>query len=149
MRLILKPVSLNEPQYCVRFSRQWAQLTCAVLCMTILCGCRAQSTAAPGLRYAVTIEPSPPKVGDAQVTVAVQDAVGKPVEGAKVRVEGNMNHAGMKPAFADLDQEPEPGKYSGTLHFTMGGDWFLLITTTTPDGVKTEHKVDVPGVRSQ
>jgi hypothetical protein len=64
-----------------------------------------------------------------------------------VRVEGNMNHAGMRPSFADL-HETEPGRYTGTLRFTMGGDWFLLVQATLPDGNQVEQKIDVPGVRS-
>jgi hypothetical protein len=59
-----------------------------------------------------------------------------------------MNHAGMRPVFADA-KEVEPGKYEATLELTMGGDWFVLITGTLPDGRKLHRKVDVPGVKSR
>lgn len=118
------------------------------LSLMLIAGCKPQLAAAPSLRFNVALDPVPPKVGPVTVRVVVADAEGKPVEGATVRVEGNMNHAGMKPSFAELTEE-QPGKYLGTLDFTMGGDWFLLITTTTRDGTKTEHQFDVPGVQAK
>ena len=95
----------------------------------------------------LTIEPSPPLVGDSDLSLELTDADGA-VQGAQVRVEGNMNHAGMKPSFADL-KEVEPGRYMGTLEFTMGGDWFLLVTAKTPDGGTIERKIDVRGVKAR
>ena len=91
-------------------------------------------------------DPAPPVVGDVDVTLKLTDAEQMALQGADVRLEGNMNHSGMKPSFADL-KEIEPGQYSGTLKFTMGGDWFLLVSATTADGLVLERKVDVPGVR--
>lgn len=117
-------------------------------CFSVVCGCKAQQPVAPDWEFSVALEPSPPKVGPAQVSITLSDAQGKPIEGATVRVEGNMNHAGMKPSFADLS-EKEPGKYVGTLDFTMGGDWFLLVTATDRSGTKAEHKFDVPGVQAK
>ncbi len=63
----------------------------------------------------------------------------------RVAIEGNMNHAGMKPSFAELT-ERGAGVYDGDLEFTMGGDWFILVTATLPDGSQLERKVDVKGV---
>jgi hypothetical protein len=87
-------------------------------------------------------------IGDTTASLKLTDASGSPLEDATVRLEGNMDHAGMKPSFADL-VETEPGKYSGTLEFTMGGDWFILVTAKTSDGITVERKIDVPGVKSQ
>ena len=95
----------------------------------------------------VSLDPSPPVVGDCQVVLKLSDSSGAPLEGADVELEGNMNHAGMKPSFATLE-EVDPGTYSGTLDFTMGGDWFLLVTGQTPDGQRVEQKIDVPGVKA-
>lgn len=110
-------------------------------------GCRPQGADTSGIEMALTLEPSPPVVGDANVALNVTDAKGEPVQGAEVKIEGNMNHAGMKPSFADLN-ETEPGNYAGTLEFTMGGDWFILVTATTAEGERVERKIDVPGVKS-
>ena len=128
--------------------RMAAGLVLLAVCISAVCGCKAQPSVAPAWQFKLDLEPSPPKVGPAQVSVAVSDAQGKPIEGATVRVEGNMNHAGMKPSFADLS-EKEPGKYVGTLDLTMGGDWFLLVTAADRSGTKTEHKFDVPGVQAK
>lgn len=121
-------------------------MVCAV--MTSGVGCNSNIPEASGVDVELTLDPSPPVVGDAGVSLKLTDAGGAPLKGAEVRVEGNMNHAGMKPSFADLE-ETEPGRYSGTLDFTMGGDWFLLVTATTQDGKSVEKKIDVPGVKSK
>lgn len=109
-------------------------------------GCNSQKSAEPDVKVDLSLDPSPPMVGEAGISLKLTGAGGNPVEGAEVRVEGNMNHAGMKPSFADL-KEVEPGRYDGTLDFTMGGDWFLLITAKTADGKTVEQKIDVPGVK--
>ena len=119
------------------------------VCVVMLAiGCNPTGSSAPDVRVALTLEPSPPVVGDADVSLELMDASGSPLEGATVRLEGNMNHAGMRPSFSDL-REVEPGQYSGKLEFTMGGDWFILVTAQTPDGKAIERKVDVPGVKSE
>lgn len=94
------------------------------------------------------ITPQPPQVGPAAVTLTLTDASGAPLTAADVKLEGNMNHAGMKPVFSDLE-ETAPGQYQGTLEFTMGGDWFVLVTGQLPDGSRLNGKIDVPGVASK
>jgi hypothetical protein len=103
---------------------------------------------APEVVVDLTIKPDPPKVGDAATTIRLTDKAGKPVEGAAVKLEGNMNHPGMKPAFADA-KETQPGSYEATLSLSMGGDWFILVEASLADGRKLKRKVDVPGVRSR
>ena len=110
-------------------------------------GCEHGPSAANDIQVQVTLDPSPPVLGNADVTLRLADGDGSPVRDADVRLEGNMNHAGMRPSFADL-REVEPGRYSGTLEFTMGGDWFILVTAKTPEGKTVERKIDVPGVKS-
>lgn len=111
-------------------------------------GCNSPTTDEPQAQVDLTLSPSPPVVGEAEVELKLSDAEGKPLKGADIRLEGNMNHAGMKPSFADLT-EVEPGRYQGTLDFTMGGDWFVLVTAKTQDGKTVERKIDVPGVKSK
>lgn len=114
----------------------------------ILSGCQVPTADTSSAQVDLTMEPSEPVVGSSLVSIRLADADGKLIEGASVRVEGNMNHAGMKPSFSDLT-ESEPGQYSGTLEFTMGGDWFLLVTATTPEDGTIERQIDVPGVRAK
>ncbi|MCA9125024.1 MAG: FixH family protein [Planctomycetales bacterium] len=113
----------------------------------ICAGCSSPSSEASQTKVDLTIDPSPPLVGDADVSLTLSDARGAKLEGADVQLEGNMNHAGMKPSFAEL-HEVEPGRYAGKLAFTMGGDWFILVTAKTPDGKTVNRKIDVPGVKS-
>lgn len=120
-------------------------LPCVCVGSVLTAGCGSADRQASDVQVDIALDPSPPVVGDAQVTLRLTGADGKRLDGAEVRLEGNMNHAGMKPSFANL-RETEPGRYAGTLEFTMGGDWFILVTATLPDGRRIEHKTDVPGV---
>lgn len=109
-------------------------------------GCRREARNAAEVQTELTFSPSPPQVGPSAVQLRLADVDGAPLTGARVRLEGNMNHAGMIPSFADLT-ESQPGQYVGTLEFTMGGDWFILVTAVAANGRHLEHKIDVPGVR--
>ena len=93
------------------------------------------------------VAPDPPRVGTATVTLRVADASGRPLGGARVSLEGNMSHPGMRPVFGEA-REMEPGRYQGPLEFTMGGDWVVLVRVTLPDGRKLERQFDVKGVQS-
>lgn len=114
--------------------------------LALAVGCGPSAADSSDAQVDLSLDPSPPEVGDVDVLLSLTDASGSPLAGADVRLEGNMNHAGMTPSFADLE-EVEPGHYSGTLDFTMGGDWFVLVTAEMPDGTRLERKVDVPGVK--
>jgi hypothetical protein len=118
--------------------------------VVLLVGCQkpASTGGADDVTVELTVRPDPPKVGDAVLTVRLTGKDAKLVPGAVVRLEGNMNHAGMKPEFADA-KETEPGQYEGNLQFTMGGDWFILVNATLADGRRLKRKVDVPAVRSR
>jgi YtkA-like len=111
-------------------------------------GCQSGSQTTADADVVLQIQPDPPHVGPADVVLTLNDAAGAPLSGAEIQLEGDMNHAGMQPVFADLE-ETEPGRYAGSLNFTMGGDWFILVTGTLADGRRVEDKIDVPGVKSQ
>jgi hypothetical protein len=57
---------------------------------------------------------------------------GKPVTGARVRLEGSMTHPGMKPVLAAA-REVAPGRYEADLALTMRGDWIVEVEAT-PEG---------------
>ncbi|MEZ6098288.1 MAG: FixH family protein [Pirellulaceae bacterium] len=108
-------------------------------------GCQTPPQKPATAGVTVTFNPLPLSVGDAQVTVTLTDE-SQAVSGATVEVEGNMNHAGMKPTFATLT-EVAPGSYRGTLSFTMAGDWFVLVNVVEANGKRWTHSIEVPGVR--
>ena len=113
-----------------------------------IAGCQPAAPPPADAEVKLEIKPEPPRIGQAKIVVSLRDSSGKPLAGAKLELEGNMNHAGMKPEFADLE-ETEPGSYVGSLEFTMGGDWFVLVTGQLPDGRRIDKKIDVPGVETQ
>jgi YtkA-like protein len=121
-----------------------------VWCVLAAAGCSGGGSTggAEDVKVDFTLQPKPPKVGPATATIQLADKEGKPLRGAVLKLEGNMNHAGMKPVFADA-KEVGPGKYEATLELSMGGDWFVLINGTLADGRKLKRKVDVPGVKSE
>jgi hypothetical protein len=114
---------------------------------TLLAGCRKEAGAQTDVLIAHEIAPRPPVVGvPATVGLKVTDEAGRSLTGAKIKVEGNMSHAGMAPVFAEAG-EVAPGRYQAHLEFNMSGDWVLLIDLTLPDGRKFQRQLEVKGVR--
>lgn len=91
------------------------------------------------------ITPQPVRVGPASVALTLATQSGAPVSGASVKIEGDMAHAGMGPVFAQA-QAAGPGKYAGTINFTMPGDWVLSVQASLPSGARFERRVNVRGV---
>ncbi len=129
--------------------REWRGVgrVAATLVTALLFGaCSGGGTGAGGLSVTWRLDPTPPAVGPTALEVRLIDPAGAPVTGASLEVEANMNHAGMVPVFATLE-ETGPGTYEGTVDFTMGGDWFLLVEAALDDGRTVERTLDVKGVR--
>jgi len=91
------------------------------------------------------IAPQPPRVGVVTITLRVTDASGRPLRGARVKLEGNMSHAGMTPVLADA-AEVEAGRYRSNMELSMAGDWVVLVHLTLPDGAKVERQLEIKGV---
>lgn len=153
------PVERQTPEVVLTFHLKPSRVASrwkSVLLGTLLAGllacaaCRPQAPAAGGLGDQVQVtlrfQPDPPAVGFARVTLTLADAAGNPVRLGQLRVEGNMNHAGMKPVFTRFE-EVEAGRYEGMIEFTMGGDWYLVVSAESRDGTAFERTLMVPGVR--
>jgi hypothetical protein len=99
------------------------------------CGRMQQSTpvANDGLTITMITEPAAPVMGDGVVVLTVKDAAGRPVEGAKIEIEGNMSHAGMKPSFGKAEGGLA-GVYRVPIQWTMAGDWYVDVKLTLADG---------------
>jgi hypothetical protein len=80
------------------------------------------------------------------ITLRLTDTSGTPVTGARLRLEGNMSHAGMAPVFADAN-EIEPGRYRSNLELSMAGDWYVSVRVTLADGRKFNREIEIKGVR--
>ncbi len=124
------------------------RIALVLVVLVVPAGCRNRDEAGKDVKVGLKVEPSPPRVGMAKVLLEVTDADDRPVEGAKLKLEGNMSHAGMKPVFADAREE-KAGRYRADLEFTMGGDWFILVDGTLADGRVFRKKIDVKGVRAE
>lgn len=102
--------------------------------------------AASATRLTWTLAPQTPGVGPATLTVTLRDPAGLAVTGARVRLEGHMQHPGMTPVAADA-AERSPGVYVAPFTFTMPGDWVLLVSAALPGGGRVEERIDVAHVR--
>jgi len=106
------------------------------------CG-RGDDQNAGDVRMALAIVPESPSVEPVTLALTVNTTDGEPVSGAELQAEGNMNHAGMEPVFAELIEQ-EPGVYqSEGFAFTMGGDWIITITGELADGEPVSETFDV------
>ena len=119
-----------------------------IVCLCLLCflvaGCRDRPSAI-GVTLSSEIAPQPPRVGQVTITLRVVDASGQPLRGARVKLEGNMSHAGMTPVFADA-AEVEPGRFRSNMELSMAGDWVVLVHLTLPDGAQVERQLEIKGV---
>ena len=107
--------------------------------------CRHQTESAPNLTLTHEVSPQPPRVGPLTITLTVSDPAGKPATGVRMKVEGNMSHAGMTPVFADA-KETDAGRYLSTMELSMAGDWYFVVHMTLSDGRKLERQFEIKGV---
>jgi len=98
-----------------------------------------------GLTLTHEVSPQPPRVGPLTITLRAADTHGKPATGVRIKLEGNMSHAGMTPVLAGA-KEREPGQYSSTMELSMAGDWYFVVHMTLPDGRKLERQFEIKGV---
>lgn len=111
------------------------------LLLVLLAGCRqsAQPTAtnSPGVTIQLAADPDKPAVGKVTLVVTLTNA-GKPIDGATVSVKGDMNMAGMQPVLGET-KDSTNGVYRIPFEWTMGGDWFVDVTVTLPDGTTAKQ----------
>lgn len=129
--------------------KNWLIFICiGAFAIALLTACqRGSSGDISEIAVDLAVAPDPPAVGQATVTLTLSNASNQPISGAKIELEGNMSHAGMTPVFSQA-AEVEPGKYQAPLEFTMGGDWYILVKATLPDGRQMERQINLPGVKT-
>jgi len=121
-----------------------ALVVLAIAAASALSACRPPSgRAADGARSVeARLLQERPRVGEATVEVDVR-ASGAAVDGARVRVTGDMTHAGMVPVVADA-VPVGGGRYRSTgFVFTMPGDWVITVDVVYPDGATREVALPV------
>jgi hypothetical protein len=122
-----------------------AALGCVVLWQAA--GCKKPAPASPAIEIRHEIAPWPARVGATTVTVSLSDAGGHAVSGARITLEADMSHPGMRPEFGEA-REIAAGRYQGRLTFSMPGDWVILVHITLPAGQTVERQLEVKGVRA-
>lgn len=115
------------------------------ICLALVQSCSYHTESVLDLTLAHEVSPQPPRVGEVTITLRVTEASGKPITGARIKLEGNMAHPGMAPVFADTI-EIEPGGYRGTMELSMAGDWFVLVHVILADGRQLDRQFEIKGV---
>lgn len=101
----------------------------------------------PAVTVEWRLEPAVPVVDqDATVTLTVLDAQRQPVIGATLDIEGHMSHPGMAPVVVRA-VDRGAGIYDARLAFTMGGDWFAIVSGTLRDGQSIRQRAAAFRVR--
>uniref|UniRef100_A0A7C5VXR6 YtkA-like domain-containing protein n=1 Tax=Thermomicrobium roseum TaxID=500 RepID=A0A7C5VXR6_THERO len=96
----------------------------------------------------VSVEPSPPQVGPAELRLRLRDERGQTLAGlGSVEVEGTMSHAGMKPVIVQAREEGDGVYRTENFEFTMAGDWIIIVRGTR-NGQAFEARTTISGVRS-
>jgi Cu(I)/Ag(I) efflux system membrane fusion protein len=95
--------------------------------------------AAGGLSVDTTVQPDPPIANGDRAHVLVRDAQGKPVVGAKVRLDFDMPAMGAMQAMRGGADASEGGDGRYTIPFDLGmeGSWTIAIKVTAPSGTAT------------
>ena len=118
-----------------------------LLAAVLLGGCARQSqqagqNGADGIDMTLTVMPDPPAVGQSRLEITIRDEDGSAIDGASLEIKGDMSHAGMKPVLASVSGGTD-GVYNVPFEWTMGGDWFVTVTATLPDGAITTKRFDL------
>lgn len=117
-----------------------------VVTCVLLCGCRNQSASTTtNLTVSYEVSPLPARVGDVTITIRMKGGSNEPIAGARIKLEGNMSHAGMAPVFADAT-EISPGQYRTKMNLSMAGDWHVLVHLTLPDGRELDREFEIKEV---
>lgn len=91
------------------------------------------------------IDKNPPVVGNNNLSITIQDASGKNITDAKVKIEYSMPPmAGMPPSNYKVEGTLSGNTYKSKLDFSMAGGWNLDVQITRADKVKKlKFTVDV------
>jgi YtkA-like protein len=111
-------------------------------------GCARSASSPDETEFSCEISPATPHLGANTFTVTLRDKAGAPRTGARLAIEGDMTHPGMRPAFAD-SAEIAPGKYQGSLDLSMAGDWTILFHITLANGQTVERQLQIRSLRAK
>jgi len=125
--------------------RKVSFISVLVLLSVLLAACGgtatpADATSAKPVNIAVSTNPKPAMMGDIELVFTITDAVGNPIESAKVDVSADhIEMTGMTMGGAATDQGG--GKYALNANFSMSGIWKLTVYIRK-DGLDYKEDID-------
>ncbi len=100
-----------------------------------LAACSQQDTPPPtpaDVELSLRAEPDRLAVGETTLIVSLKKADGTPIDGAALRIHGDMDHEGMAPVIREVS-ESVGGEYHVPFEWTMGGGWIVTVTAQLPN----------------
>jgi hypothetical protein len=116
----------------------------AGICLALTSACAPADTAPPHATFRWA--PHPAAGAESVVDIQLNDAMARPVAGARLRLEAFMTHPGMAPVAGVVDEQGS-GRYRARVTFTMAGDWVVRLQGTRSDGRPIDLQEDVRSVR--
>ena len=116
----------------------------AAACLLLLASCARAGDGAPHLTIGWT--PLPAVGRESVAEIQLNEAMARPVTGARLRLEAFMTHPGMAPMSAPVEEQGN-GRYRARVRFTMAGDWVVRVQGTRPDGRVIDVQEHVRNVR--
>jgi len=94
---------------------------------------RAAPDEAPDVLVSASFSPSPPVVGEGQLTLSFADRAGVPTQVSSLDVKADMTHPGMRPWLAEVESVKD-SQVTLAVEWSMAGDWLLQIEAELGDG---------------
>jgi len=114
-------------------------------CLALLAACTTPDGAAPP-HLTISWTPMPAVDRESVAEIQLNEAMARPLTGARLRLEAFMTHPGMAPVSAVVEEQGN-GHYRARLRFTMAGDWVVRLQGTAADGRRVEVQQEVRSVR--
>ena len=114
-------------------------------CLALLAACTTPDGAAPP-HLTISWTPMPAVDRESVAEIQLNEAMARPLTGARLRLEAFMTHPGMAPVSAVVEEQGN-GHYRARLRFTMAGDWVVRLQGTRADGRRIDVQEDVRRVR--
>ena len=106
-----------------------------ILAILLLGACRQQRASVADIQLLMSV--SDMRVGETTLLVTVSDKHGERIANpGRLRVRGDMDHAGMAPVMAESASAAE-GIFSLPFEWTMAGGWIVEARLTLADGTVT------------
>ena len=119
--------------------------TGALLVSSCTQGAKSTTAKAGDLDVRIAIEPDPPTTGDNRLIATVNDASGKPVDGAQLAFVYDMPAMGAMPEMkggGDVHADGS-GRYVITYPLSMNGDWYLTLGIDAPGHAHQEVRLKI------